>query len=378
MRESAARVYWTAFIGLFFDYYDLYLFVYLDRVLADAFAMSVGQRDLSQFVGLAGVGLGALLFGYLADRLGRRRLLIVVLIVYLLGIAGLSLSWNTGSLIFFRLLASMALGGEWGISHTYMAENIHGKRRYLFSALLQFSILGGLLAWAMKSYALPSVGWRGLFALSLIPIVVLSLIRFRSLVRPSGEPRSSGSLFRVLFRSRGPFFVCLLLAGFSIASGTVNLFVVKELPQSTLFTMLFWLNVAPGMLLGAALVRRAGVRPAMILYAGLLAGLSVFAQWSNWPLRQYAFALALPLFNGIPFGLMGAFFNEMFSDYRTALSGAAYNLGRILGGFAPVLVTSLSLHEEGRYYGFSLALGAAVLVVALAMRVRNEMDGVGP
>ena len=202
MRESAARVYWTAFIGLFFDYYDLYLFVYLDRVLGEAFGMSAAQRDWSQFVGLAGVGLGALVFGYLADRLGRRRLLIVVLIVYLLGIAGLSLSWNTGSLIFFRLLASMALGGEWGISHTYMAENIQGKRRYLFSALLQFSILGGLLAWAMKSYALPTVGWRGLFALSLIPIVVLSLIRFRSLARPSNEPRSTGSFFRILYQSR--------------------------------------------------------------------------------------------------------------------------------------------------------------------------------
>jgi predicted MFS family arabinose efflux permease len=374
MRESAARVYWTAFIGLFFDYYDLYLFVYLDRVLADAFAMSEVQRGWSQFVGLAGVGLGALLFGYLADRFGRRRLLIVVLIAYLVGIAGLSLSWNVGSLFFFRLLASMALGGEWGISHTYMAENIRGKRRYLFSALLQFSILGGLLAWAMKSYAMPVFGWRGLFALSLIPVIVLSLIRFRSLARSGAEARSEGSFVKVLLRSRGAFAACLLLAAFAIASGTVNLFVVKELPQSPVFTVLFWFNVAPGMLIGAALVRRIGVRPAMIVYAALLAGLSVFALRSDWPLRQYAFALALPLINGIPFGLMGAFFNEMFGDYRTALSGAAYNLGRILGGFAPLLVTALALDEEGRYYFFSLGLGLAMLAVSVAMRVENRME----
>ncbi|RLC07917.1 MAG: hypothetical protein DRI24_24145, partial [Deltaproteobacteria bacterium] len=134
MRESPVRVYWTAFIGLLFDYYDLYLFVYLDQVLADAFHMSPATRDWSQFVGLAGVGVGALFFGYLADRLGRRRMLIVVFAVYLVGIAGLALSWNTGSLFFFRLMASMALGGEWGISHTYMAENLGRKRRYLFSA----------------------------------------------------------------------------------------------------------------------------------------------------------------------------------------------------------------------------------------------------
>ena len=132
MREPAGRVYWTAFVGLFFDYYDLFLFVYLDRVLAAAFEMSDAQRDWSQFAGLAGVGLGSLFFGYLADRLGRRRMLMVVFAVYLIGIAGLALSWNTGSLIFFRLAASMALGGEWGISHTYMAENLGRKSRYLF------------------------------------------------------------------------------------------------------------------------------------------------------------------------------------------------------------------------------------------------------
>ena len=46
------------------------------------------------------------------------------------------------------------------------------------------------------------------------------------------------------------------------------------------------------------------------------------------------------LLNGVPFGLMGAFFNEVFGEYRTMLSGAAYNLGRILAGFAPALITA--------------------------------------
>jgi putative MFS transporter len=76
------------------------------------------------------------------------------------------------------------------------------------------------------------------------------------------------------------------------------------------------------------------------------------------------FALVLPLLNGIPFGLMGAWFNEVFGEYRTMLSGAAYNLGRILAGFAPVLITALGLHEHGRYFLFSAGLGAGVLGLA--------------
>ena len=116
--ESAARVYWTAFIGLFFDYYDLYLFVYLANTLTAVFALTTAQGNWLQFTGLAGVGLGALVFGYFADRFGRGRMMLAVFAVYAAGIAGLSLAWSYESLLVFRLLASLSLGAEWGISHT--------------------------------------------------------------------------------------------------------------------------------------------------------------------------------------------------------------------------------------------------------------------
>ena len=75
---SAARVYWTAFIGLSFDYYDLYLFVYLEKTLATQFALTDYASNTLQFTGLAGVGLGALGFGWLADRFGRGRMMLTV------------------------------------------------------------------------------------------------------------------------------------------------------------------------------------------------------------------------------------------------------------------------------------------------------------
>jgi putative MFS transporter len=74
------------------------------------------------------------------------------------------------------------------------------------------------------------------------------------------------------------------------------------------------------------------------------------------------------MLNGIPLGLMGAFFNEVFGEYRTMLSGAAYNLGRIAAGFSPILVTSLGLRDSGRYFVFSALLGAGVLILSAAAR----------
>lgn len=370
-KESASRVYWTAFIGLFFDYYDLYLFIYLEKVLAREFALTAAQSGWLQFTGLAGVGLGALVFGYLADRFGRGRMMLAVFGVYVAGIAGISLAWNYESLLGFRLLASLSLGAEWGISHTYLAERVSGERRYRFSALLQFSILGGLLAAMASRYALPLVGWRWLFAASIVPIVILSFWRWRVLAReePSAGTRAlnelpAGTLLPAIRQNGRMFLLCFGLASLTIASGTMNVFYAKELPQSPVYTVFFWANVAPGMLLGAWVVRRWGVARALGLYAGGLLVLSAGVWMSGSSRAGLVFALVLPLLNGIPFGLMGAWFNEVFGSYRTMLSGAAYNLGRILAGFAPVLIVVLGLHENGRYFLGSALLGLGVLGLA--------------
>jgi hypothetical protein len=386
-QPSTARIYWTAFIGLLFDYYDLYLFVYLERVLATHFALTPASSNALQFVGLAGVGAGAMGFGWMADRWGRGRVMLVVFGVYLLGIAGLSLAWDYSSLLGFRLLASLALGAEWGISHTYLAERVDRATRYRFAALLQFAILGGLLAALARSYLLPAWGWRWLFAASLAPVVVLSLVRWRVLARET-EPlrrmvagaetgsadfgrRTAGSDqggLRALRANLLPFAVCFGLASLTIASGTINVFYAKDLPQTVAYTAFFWINVVPGLLLGAWTVRRFGVGRALAIYAAALIALSGWAWFSVWPARALAFALVLPLLNGLPFGLMGAFFNEVFGPYRTMLSGAAYNLGRILAGFSPAFITALGLHQNGRYFVFTAALGAGVAVLGFAAR----------
>jgi len=311
-------------------------------------------------------------------------MMLAVFAVYAVGIGVLSLAWNYESLLAFRLLASLSLGAEWGISHTYLAERVSGERRYRFSALLQFSILGGLLAALATRYALPVLGWRWLFALSILPVAVLSLVRWRTLAGVASNvgaglsrelDRASGhkapptlsptlSLNEAIAGNWRAFLLCFGLASLTIASGTINVFYAKDLPQSTLYTVLFWGNVAPGMLAGAWVVRRWGVGRALVLYATGLMGLSLAAWYSASARAGLWFALVLPLLNGIPFGLMGAWFNEVFGEYRTMLSGAAYNLGRILAGFAPVLITALGLHEHGRYFLFSAGLGAGVLGLA--------------
>jgi MFS family permease len=372
--RSSAAVYWTAFVGLFFDYYDLYLFVYLERTLAAAFALSPTESSWLQFAGIAGVGAGSLAFGFLADKFGRGRAMLLTFAVYAIGVAGISLAWDAGSLLAFRLVASLALGAEWGISHTYLAERVSGATRYRFSAWLQFAILGGLLAAMMTRFALPVVGWRALFALSLVPVALLAAWRWRALRETPAAARPLAPLVAVVRENWRGFSVCLAIASLTIASGTMNVFYARELPQAAWFTALFWTSVAPGMLFGAWLVGRCGVARSLVIYATVLTALSIGCWLAPWPGRSLVFALTLSVCNGVPFGLMGAYFNEVFADYRTMLSGAAYNLGRIAAGFAPVLITGLGLQTGGRYFLFTAAIGLAVVAlgVALPRVVRNK------
>ena len=64
---------------------------------------------------------------------------------------------------------------------------------------------------------------------------------------------------------------------------------------------------------------------------------------------------------------MGAYFSEVFAHHKTMLSGTAYNAGRIIAGFTPLLITFLGLHEGGNYFLFSAVLGLGVLAVGWKM-----------
>jgi putative MFS transporter len=372
---STTRIYWTAFIGLFFDYYDLYLFIYLEKALAARFSLDGNASHWIQFAALAAVGMGSLSFGYLADRWGRGRVMLGVFVVYAIGVTGISLASSVTGLVIARVVASMALGAEWGISHAYLAERVGPERRYRLAALLQFSLLGGLLAALAARYGVPLIGWRLLFALSIVPVAILSAVRWRSLSArsdPAGPASGPPPLARSIADNAGPFIFCLALASLSIASGTMNVFLSKELPQSPWFPVAFWSALVPGMLLGTAGVRRFGVGPTLGAYAVGVMVLSVTVWFSAATDRAAIFSIVLSFLNGVPFGLMGALFNEMLSGYRTMLSGAAYNLGRIVAGFSPVLITTLGLDRDGNYFLFTAALGAAVLAMSAGLTLRRR------
>ena len=124
---------------------------------------------------LAGAVLGAILFGYLTDRLGRRKLFLVTLATYSLATAATALSWNFGSFALFRLLTGLGIGGEYAAINSAVDELIPGKVRgtvdLIVNATFWLGAITGSLAsfYLLNTHAVPQhLSWRFAFGIAAV------------------------------------------------------------------------------------------------------------------------------------------------------------------------------------------------------------------
>jgi MFS transporter, putative metabolite:H+ symporter len=162
----------------FFDGYNVLAIAYTLPVLIRVFHMTplaIGPMISASF---AGQLIGALVFGWLAERHGRLRIATLTIATYgLMGFA-CALAWDAPSLGIFRFLQGIGLGGEVPIAAAYINEFAKAERRGRFFILYELSFSFGLLLVAILGYFLvPAIGWRALFFIGGIPTVPVIFLR---------------------------------------------------------------------------------------------------------------------------------------------------------------------------------------------------------
>src|SRR3954467_14532022 len=183
-----SRWHWIVVIGLgitwILDGFEVTLVGALASVLtkADTLDLSTQQASSAGTWYLLGAVAGALLFGYLTDRLGRKRLFMVTLAVYLVFTVCSGLAWNFESFAFFRVLAGMGIGGEYAAINSAIDELIPARVRGRVDLAINGSWWIGTAAAAFLSYELlrvlsESISWRLGFALG--AIIGLAIIAVR-------------------------------------------------------------------------------------------------------------------------------------------------------------------------------------------------------
>ncbi|WP_126425747.1 MFS transporter [Brevibacillus marinus] len=162
----------------FFDAFDALAIAYTLPVLIKEFSLSPGQIGMVISIGFLGQLIGAIICGLLADKVGRLRMTMWTVLIFSIMSFLVAASWSYGSLLLFRFLQGIGLGGEVPIAASYINEITKAQRRGKFVLLYELIFSFGLLAVAILSYFIvPVFGWQWIFIIGGLPALLVLYMR---------------------------------------------------------------------------------------------------------------------------------------------------------------------------------------------------------
>lgn len=375
------RIWLISLAGWMFDFYDLVLFSFLLIPIGADLHLTVSQEAVLLGVALGGSGLGGILFGYLSDLRGRRYVMTWTILVYSIGTACTAFSTGLWTLLAFRLVTGLGVGGQWAVGHALVAESTPPAMRGRASALLQAGEPMGVgLAAIVGFLVTPVIGWRAVFLVSSASAFIAFLVRRHlpesQLWVAQKEERLSPAQALVLiarYRLVGATLKGFLLGVFKLGTyWTCYTWLPKFLQQefhqpigrSALWMLTAQFGQFLGMLVFGYLADRYGRRLLFTLFSFLTAA-ALYPLAFHWqqllphPLLFWGTLFALGLGSGCTAGF-GALLAELFpTDIRNFAMGTTYNTARGVQFFAPIVV-SLFVARYGLAGGLSVPLVLAI------------------
>ena len=371
----------ASFLGWTLDAFDYFLLVFLMPYIAQEFHVDITRISFAILLTLAFRPLGALLFGRLADRYGRRRILMFDIVLYsMLGLA-CAFAPSLIVLLALRALFGIAMGGEWGIGASLAMESIPPRSRGFVSGLLQSGYpCGYLLAALFCGLLLDHIGWRGMFMLGALPALLVLYVRRSVPESPVFERRRQSGAQRGLFATmRGHwrlfFYLIVLMAAFNAFShGSQDVYPTFlklqrhfDTHMVSILTIVLNLGALVGGLVFGTLSERIGRRRAIVI-AALLA-LPVIPLWayggSILLLGLGAFLIQFAVQGA--WGVVPSYLNELSpDDVRGTLPGFAYQLGNLLMAATATILAWLA-QKHGGDYAFAQGTWIACVAVILAL-----------
>lgn len=382
----------ASFLSWTLDAFDFFLLIFMLSDIAKAFDVGLEKVTLAIFATLVARPVGALVFGRAAERFGRKPVLIVNIACFS---AFELLSAGASSIEIFltlRVLYGIAMGGIWGVASSLAMETVPERSRGVVSGIFQAGYpLGYLLAAVAYGTLLEKLGWRGLFAIGSVPVLLIPFIHMKVAESPvwktTGEWRERARLLPVL---RENWLLCVylvvLMAAYNFFShGTQDLYPTFLRMQHgfepeivSLIAMTYNVASILGGIAFGALSQRTGRRAAMIVAA--LLSLPAIPLWafSNgaWALGIGAFLMQFMVQGA--WGVIPGYLNELApSNARAVLPGFVYQLGNLIASVNATLQVHIA-SRHGNNYGFAMATiaGTMAIVIAILAVVGRETLGV--
>jgi MFS transporter, SHS family, lactate transporter len=401
--SAARRTFVATFLGWTLDAFDFLLLTFVISRIATTFNRSIAEVAVAITLTLACRPIGALLFGWLGDRYGRRTPLMIDIAFYSVVQLLTAFSPNFAVFLVLRALYGVAMGGEWGLGAALTMEVLPPERRGLFSGLLQSGYMVGYLLAALAYYAVFTFthwDWRALFVIGVLPALLILYIRTsvpESPVWLAGRAQRISMPTNFLLKSfvaHWPLFIyaiAFMAALNALSHGTQDLyatFLQKQHGFSPGATSLISIVAAIGAIAGSIIFgtfsQRFGRRFSVMLCAVL-----AFCTLPLWAFSLGAVLLAAGAFvmqffvQGV-WGVVPAHLNELSpAEVRGTFPGFTYQFGNLLAAGVVQIEASLAqrlppLQDGMVNYGGAMAIVAATVIAsvfvlaALGYLVRKE------
>ena len=373
-RSNARNAIAAGFLGWTFDAFDFFVLVFILPAVAKDFGRSIPDLTLTMTATLATRPIGAVIFGLLADRYGRRPVLMANIIFYSLMEVLSGLAPGYTSFLAMRALYGVGMGGTWGVGASLVLESVPPKWRGVASGLLQEGYAVGYLLAAGAFYTVfPRWGWRAMFFIGVIPaLVTLSISAKVQESEAWRQARTDWSTYRrAIFEDCGGFFTWSCCCPFLTASRTVRrtctqpIFSVQlhySVNVTAMVSAISMVGAIVGGLIIGNLSDRYGRRRSMIaavLLAACVIPLWVFAP--NMPLVIVGAFLMQFLVQGGAWGVIPAHMNELSPPLaRGFFAGFAYQLGVLMASSIGYMEAVL-----GEHFSYAAAMGGLAAVIFL-------------
>jgi MFS family permease len=378
--RSAWRALFAAQSGWMLDAMDFLLFTYALIPIQKTFGLSRETIALVAISALVAGAVGGILFGRLADRIGRVRAMTFSILLYSLATAGLATSTALWQLVMWRVLVGLGMGGEWSCGSVLVAETWPAEHRAKAMGIMQSGwAIGALFAAALSALFLEPYGWRVLFLIGALPAAAAFFIR-RNVPEPPAWQEQAQARERTPSRW-GEMFSATYLPRVLIAS------LVASAVMIAYWGLITWLPTflaTPADQGGAGLTLTKGASWLIPLQVGAFFGYITFGWIADRIGRRVTFTLFMiaatilvPLFafgarsaltlliigplvgffgHGY-FSMFGAMLAELFpTRIRGTAQGFCYNVGRLASAGAPYAI-AVAARTQG--------LGTAIAINSL-------------
>ncbi|AIW86957.1 niacin/nicotinamide transporter NiaP [Bacillus mycoides] len=384
---SKRKLLGIAGLGWLFDAMDVGMLSFVIVALQKDWGLSTQEMGWIGSVNSIGMAVGALLFGILSDKIGRKSVFIITLLLFSIGSGLTALTTTFAMFLVLRFLIGMGLGGELPVASTLVSESVEAHERGKIVVLLESFWAGGWLIAALISYfVIPRYGWEVAMVLSAVPALYALYLRWnlpdsprfqKVAKRPSvieniksvwsGEYRKATIMLWILW-------FCVVFSYYGMFLWLPSVMVLKgfSLIKSFQYVLIMTLAQLPGYFTAAWFIERLGRKFVLVTYLiGTACSAYVFGIADSLTALIVA-GMLLSFFNLGAWGALYAYTPEQYpTTIRGTGAGMAAAFGRIGGILGPLLVGYLVASQASLSLIFTIFCGS-ILIGALAVVILGQ------